>query len=94
LLLDEAAGRCTGAVTFEFDSFDVTLGFVGESVTVKDVLGSDDEETAAMSVFLKHAVSFEDDPSIGDGLTQMQRSPARFEITSSGEVQPLDLGGS
>lgn len=90
LLLDEAGARASGAVTFEFDMFDVTLDFGSGTATVADVLGDDEPEAAPLTDFLERAASFGDDPSIGDGLTEMQRRPPRFEARSDGQVRPLE----
>jgi len=93
LLLDEAAGRDSGSVTFEFDVVDVTLDFSQGTATVADALGDEAAETEPLATFLERAASFADDPSIGDGLTEMQRRPPRFAASADGEVRPLDAEG-
>jgi hypothetical protein len=46
LFLNEANGRTSGGVTFEFDMFDVTLDFDEAVATVADALGDKQSETA------------------------------------------------
>jgi len=41
LLLDEASGRTSGGVTFEFDMFDVTLDFDTAVATIADAVGDE-----------------------------------------------------
>jgi hypothetical protein len=90
LLLDEAGGRTAGCVEFNFDVFDVELDFDAGTATVTDALAGHDSATTDLTAFLSRAASFGDDPSIGDGLTQMQRQPPRFRATAGGEVERLD----
>jgi hypothetical protein len=87
LLLDEAGGRTAGRVEFNFDVFDVELDFDARIVTVTDVLSPDDSATTDLADFISRAVSFGDDPSIGDGLTQMQRWPPRFRADAGGQCR-------
>ena len=94
LLLDEAGGRTAGRVEFNFDVFDVELDFDTRTATVTDVLARDDSATTDLADFLSRAASFGDDPSIGDGLTQMQRQPPRFRADTGGGVERLDDGSS
>jgi hypothetical protein len=88
LFLDEANGRTSGGVTFEFDMFDVTLDFDEAVATVADALGDEQSETAPLEDFLQRAASFGDDPSFGDGLTEMQRRPPRYAVDRAGTVRP------
>jgi hypothetical protein len=90
LLLDEARGRTAGCVEFNFDVFDVVLDFDARTATVTDALAPDDSATTDLADFLSRAASFGDDPSIGDGLTQMQRRPPRFRVDGRGGVERLD----
>ena len=94
LLLDEAGGRTAGCVEFNFDVFDVELDFDTRTVTVTDVLAPDDSATTDLGDFLSRAASFGDDPSIGDGLTAMQRRPPRFRADAGGSVERLDDSSS
>lgn len=94
LLLDESGGRTAGCVEFNFDTFDVELDFDARTATVTDVLTSHDSATADLAEFLSRAASFGDDPSIGDGLTQMQRRPPRFRADAGGAVERLDDGSA
>ena len=86
--LDEAAGRTTGGATFTFDVFDVTLDFDEGTVIVSDVLSEGETESGDLADFLRRAESFAEDPSIGDGLTEMQRRPPRFAVDADGQVRP------
>jgi hypothetical protein len=88
LLLDEAHGRTSGGVTFEFDMVDVTLDFDKAVATVADSLGDEQSETAPLDEFLQRAASFGDDRSIGDGLTEMQRRPPHYTVDRAGTVRP------
>ena len=90
LFLDEAAGRTAGRITFEFNMFDVTLDFDKAIATVADALGDDESETTPLTDFLERATSFGDDPSIGDGLTEMQRRPPRYAVDADGTAAPVD----
>lgn len=89
LLLDEAGGRNSGATTFEFDVFDVELDFDSRTVVVVDVLGNRSRETTSMDSFLAKAASYGDDPSVGDGLTEMQRRPPFFRVTANGTTEKI-----
>lgn len=93
LLLDEAAGRETGRVTFEFNLWDVTLDFDERTATVASVLEEGESEAVGLESFLDRAASFSDDPSIGDGLTEMQRRPASFRVTQTGVTAPIVRDG-
>lgn len=90
LLLDEALGRSAGTVTFEFDVFAVMLDFDRGIAMVDDVLDARSSERMLLPVFLDRAASFGDDPNLGDGLTSMQRDPAKFAVERSGRVEPLN----
>lgn len=90
-LLDEAAGRSSGAAEFQFDTFDVVLDFGAGTATVIDVLAAGDSATADLNEFLHVAESFEDDPAIGDGLTEMQRHPPTIRVDSSGSAQRVEV---
>jgi hypothetical protein len=94
LLLDEAGGRTTGCVEFNFDLFDVVLDFDARIATVTDVLARDDSALMDLAAFLSRAASFGGDPSIGDGLTKMQRRPPRFRVDARGGIERLDDASS
>jgi hypothetical protein len=93
LMLDEAASRRSGIATFEFDTDDVVLDFDGATATVIDVLFGSASETVPLAVFLDRAASFRDDPSLGDGLSVLQRNPPRFRVAADGDVQPTGNEG-
>lgn len=90
-LLDEAAGRNSGAVEFQFDTFDVVLDFETGTATVVDVLAAADGETTDLNEFLQVAESFADDLAIGDGLTEMQRHPPTIHVDSSGSAERTEM---
>lgn len=93
LFLDEAAGRDTDRVTFEFNAFAVTLDFDDRTATVQSVLEEGVSEVVKLDAFLDRAASFGDDPSAGDGLTEVQRRPAGFRITPTGVTSPIERDG-
>lgn len=79
LLLDEAAGRSDGAAHFNFDIFDVVMDFSAETVLVIDALGvAGPTQKVDLAEFCDMAASFGDSPSVGDGLTTLQRTLTTF----------------
>jgi hypothetical protein len=90
LLLDEASGRDSGSVTFEFNTENVTLDFEAATATVCDVLGESASETVPLTAFLDRAASYGDDPGHGDGLTVLRRHPPAFRIDSAGGAEPTE----
>lgn len=95
LLLGEAAGRSSGVAAFNFNMFDVVLDFDTGTAVITDALNSDHptEETDLVS-FLHRAGSFNDDPSLGDGRTSLERTPSKYAVGSDGEVARLGETGS
>ena len=72
----------------------MTLDFDRGVATVTDVIYDETSETEPLEDFLRHAASFGDDPTIGGGLTEMQRHPPRYEADAKGVVRPLDDGAA
>jgi hypothetical protein len=62
------------------------LDFDTQMATVVNVLEGNRRETVRLSELLERAASFGDDPSLGDGLTQLQRRPATYEVDARGET--------
>lgn len=89
LLLDEAAGRRSGRALFEFDVFNVALDFDDQTATVEDSLEADESETTDLVLFLDTAAAFGDDPTVGDGLTQMERRPPTYEVDAGGLAERM-----
>ena len=89
LVLDEAGGRTRGCAEFNFDVFDVAMDFDERTVTVIDVLSEGGSEMTTLDEFVLRARSYGDDPSIGDGLTQMQRRPPTYRAGRDG-IQRID----
>jgi len=90
LLLDEAAGRSEGAAEFNFNMFDVVLNFETGTATVSDALTRDGtSQTTDLNGFHERATSFNDDPSIGDGRTSIERTQPEFEIDGDGTAARL-----
>ena len=90
MFLDEANGRSSGAVSFEFDVFTVTLDFENAIATIDDLLDPGASESTSLHAFLDRAAAFSDDPGLGDGLTELQRRPPRFVVDQTGQAEPLD----
>ena len=88
LLLDEAARKHSGATRWEFNMYAVLLDFDGSAAVVEDLLGSGTSHTVPLQQFLDSAAAFEDDASIGDGLTEAERNQARF---AGHESEPPDM---
>lgn len=87
LLLDEAAGRSDGAAQFTFDIFGVVMDFSAETVLVIDALDvARPTQKVDLAEFCEVAASFGDSPSVGDGLTLLQRTRPTFEAGVSGVV--------
>ena len=69
--------------------FDVTLDFDANTATVADPISDAAEETVELAAFLGRAASFQDDPALGDGMTQMQRRPPTFRVGGTGITEPV-----
>lgn len=87
LFLDEAVGRDSGAAQFEFDVVDVVLDFDRQIATVHDVLEEGRSAVAPLAAFLARAAAYGDDPSEGDGLTQVQHRPPSYRAAVDGTVE-------
>jgi len=90
MILDEAAGKNRGATRWEFNIFALTLDFDAGQAIVEDILPAGETETADLQVFLERARAFRDPASAGDGLTEAQRHPARYEVNSHGDIDGVE----
>ncbi len=90
MILDEAAGKDSGATRWEFNVVALTLDFDAGRVVVEDLLEAGESESADLKTFLETAAAFGDDPSEGDGLTESERHPPRYVADPEGQVDRLD----
>jgi hypothetical protein len=89
MILDEAAGKDRGATRWEFNVFALTLDFDEGLAIVEDVLPEGATESADLQTFLEKASAFGDPTTAGDGMTEAQRHPPRYEVDTHGDVDRL-----
>jgi hypothetical protein len=90
MILDEAAGKNCGATHWEFNVFAITLDFDEGLAIVEDILPDGATDSVDLQTFLERAAAFGDPATAGDGLTEAQRHPPRYEVDSHGDVDRLN----
>ena len=90
MILDEAAGKSSGATRWEFNVFALTLDFDTGLAIVEDLLAGGQRQTVELRTFLDAAAAFCDEPAEGDGLTEAERHPPSYAADPHGRVQRVD----
>ena len=90
MILDEADGKDRGATRWEFNIIALTLDFDAGQAVVEDILEAGETESVDLQGFIERARAFGDPVSAGDGLTEAQRHPARYEVDSHGGIDRVE----